>query len=105
MAKNYLDQAVFDLLKETMSANGHLDEINVGGFQEGMTCIERDAEENDLYVVYDAQRGDRFGEKTCLSAVHAAMVAIRKVALSRDEILTMEQSFLDGLNRLSGELL
>lgn len=95
MANN--KQSLFGLLLTLIGEYEHAGEIMIGnGTEEGVTYIERNGEN---YDVYDVERGSRQGVKSCLPAPLAAEAALKKIAVSEKEYFSMVNDLNERLNK------
>lgn len=65
---------------------------SIGGYKEGATCMQKVGK---VYVVYDAERAKRYGNKECENELEACKEIIRRIAKNNEDFEILMQEFYD----------
>lgn len=80
-----------DALEIVMSKRYSCKMYHIGGYQEAAVCIQSDA---GGWVVYNGERGNRYGEVRCDTVLKACLEFIRKMTHRVEDISAMENELL-----------
>lgn len=69
-----------------------------GGYQESATCLQY---ENACWVIYNAERGNRYDEIKCDTILEACLMFIRKMTHRIEDISIMENELLVTLSKVA----
>lgn len=64
---------------------------SVVGYKEGATCIEKVGK---VYVVYDAERAERYKKTECENELEACREVIRRIAKNNKNFQNLSRSFM-----------
>lgn len=65
---------------------------SIEGYKEGATCMEKVGK---VYVVYDAERAERYRKKECKNELEACREIILRIAQNNEDFEILKQEFYD----------
>lgn len=65
---------------------------SIGGYKEGATCIEKVGK---VYVVYNAERAEKYENMKCENELEACREIIRRIAQNNEDFEILKQEFYD----------
>lgn len=89
--KKYLDA-----LEQVMAKRYSHKAYNIGGYQEAAVCLQSNS---TGWLVYNGERGNRYGEIKCDTILKACLEFIRKMTHRVEDISAMENELLLILSR------
>lgn len=87
-----------EALDEVMSKRYSSKEYCIGGYQEEAICLQY---ENNGWIVYNGERGNRYDEVKCDTILKACIEFIRKATQRVEDISAMENELLISLSRVA----
>ena len=91
--RSYLE-ALNAVLKERYPVNSY----SLNGYQEESVCMQF---ENNLWVVYDGERGNRYNTVQCDTILKACIEFFRKMTHRTEDISIMENELLRYLTKVA----
>ena len=78
-------------LEKVMSERYSSNLYHIGGYQEAAVCIQSDS---NGWIVYNGERGNRYGEVKCDTILNACLEFIRKMTHRVEDISAMEKELI-----------
>lgn len=87
-----------DALELVMSKRYTKKVYNIGGYQEAAVCLQSDG---NGWIVYNGERGNRYGEIRCDTVLKACLEFIRKMTHRVEDISAMEYELMLAMNEVA----
>ena len=86
-----------DALRRVLEKRFPASDYSMNGYQECAVCIQS---EDGRWVVYSAERGNRYDEVVCDTVLKACLEFIRKLTHRTEDIAMMENELLSNIYSL-----
>ena len=98
----YVTKDYISALEQVLSRRYDRNEFCLDGYQECSVCLQYD---NGKWVVFDAERGNRYDEVFCITVLEACLNVIRKMTHQAEDISSMERELIVLLKSETGDTL
>ena len=89
---------ILGALEQVVSARYSMNRFCIGGYQEAAVCIQSDY---NGWIVYNGERGNRYGEIRCDTVLMACLEFIRKLTHHTEDVSAMEKELLQNIARVA----
>ena len=85
------DNRYLKALETVISKRYPVSEYSIGCYQESAVCVQY---ENNLWIVYNGERGNRYNEVICDTVLQGCLEFFRRFTNSAEELSAMENELV-----------